>query len=316
MPAITPSAIAAIRGAYQSISSADTAASHLEDRLITPSVELIGHLDGPTADCAGMDLQLAGKVVMVAGASRGLGYAVARALAAEGAAISMVARGETDVCEAARRIAAETGAEVLALPADVSATGDVSRWVEATERRFGGLDALFTNSGGPAMGSAMSFGSADWEKAADLLLFSTIGMVKAAVPSMQRRGGGAILMSTSSSVKEPIRNLGLSTVMRAAVSALAKTLATELAPANIRVNQIVPGRVDTARVRSIDATNGKQNGVTAEEQKARSLATIPMGRYGTPEEFGGVAAFLLSGAAGYVTGATLQVDGGLIRSVL
>jgi 3-oxoacyl-[acyl-carrier protein] reductase len=123
-------------------------------------------------------------------------------------------------------------------------------------------------------------------------------------------------MSTSSAVKEPIRNLGLSTVMRASVSALAKTLAIELAPENIRVNQIVPGRLDTDRVRSIDEKNGKQNGVSSAEQKARSLATIPMGRYGTPEEFGRVATFLLSGAAAYVTGATLQVDGGMIRSVL
>lgn len=263
-----------------------------------------------------MDLQLTGKVAMVAGASRGLGYAVAQALAAEGCAISMVSRSDTAICEAARRLATETGAEVFAMPADVSVGADIARWSDATERRFGGIDVLFTNSGGPPMGAALSFDTADWDNAAQLLVFSTIGMVKAAVPSMQRRGGGAILMSTSSAVKEPIRNLGLSTVMRASVSALAKTLAIELAPENIRVNQIVPGRLDTDRVRSIDEKNGKQNGVSSAEQKARSVATIPMGRYGTPEEFGRVATFLLSGAAAYVTGATLQVDGGMIRSVL
>ena len=263
-----------------------------------------------------MDLQLAGKVAMVAGASRGLGYAVARALAAEGCAVSMVARDHTAICEAARTLGEETGADVLAMPADVRVAADLARWGDATERRFGGIDVLFTNTGGPAMGAALSFDTTDWENAAQLLVFSTIGMVKAAVPSMRRRGGGAILMSTSSAVKEPIRNLGLSTVMRSSVSALAKTLAIELAAENIRVNQIVPGRVDTDRVRSIDEKNGKQNGVSAAEQKARSVATIPMGRYGTPEEFGRVAAFLLSGAAAYVTGATVQVDGGMIRSVL
>jgi 3-oxoacyl-[acyl-carrier protein] reductase len=263
-----------------------------------------------------MDLQLAGKVAMVSGSSRGLGYAVARALAAEGCAISMVSRQGAVIGEAARQLREQTGAEVLAMPADVSVAGDVMRWCDATEQRFGGIDLLFTNGGGPPMGAALSFDGPAWEQAAQLLVFSTIGLVKAAVPSMQRRGGGAILMSTSSAVKEPIRNLGLSTVMRASVSALAKTLSIELAPANIRVNQIVPGRVDTDRVRSIDEANGKSNGLTAAEQKARSLATIPMGRYGTPEEFGQVATFLLSGAAGYVTGATLQVDGGMIRSVL
>jgi 3-oxoacyl-[acyl-carrier protein] reductase len=136
------------------------------------------------------------------------------------------------------------------------------------------------------------------------------------VPVMRQRGGGAILVSTSSSVKEPIANLALSTVLRASVSALAKTLAIELAADGIRVNQIVPGRVDTDRVRELDAINGKKNGVSSEDQKARSIATIPLARYGTIEEFGRAAAFLLSPAASYVTGATLQVDGGLIRSVL
>ena len=263
-----------------------------------------------------MNLHLTGKVAMVSGASRGLGYAVACALASEGAAISMVSRQESAICEAAGRIGQETGADVLAMPADVSVADDVARWADATERRFGGIDLLFTNTGGPPMGPALSFDSHAWETAAELLVFGTIHMFRAAVPSMQRRGAGAILMSTSSAVKEPIRNLGLSTVMRASVSALAKTLALELAPENIRVNQIVPGRVDTARVRSIDEMNGKRNGVSTDEQKARSLAMIPMGRYGTPDEFGRVAAFLLSDAAAYVTGATLQVDGGLIRSVL
>ena len=141
-------------------------------------------------------------------------------------------------------------------------------------------------------------------------------MVRAAVPSMQSRGGGSILMSTSSSVKEPISNLGLSTVLRASVSALAKTLALELVGSRIRVNQIIPGRIDTDRVRQLDAINAKKLNVSAEQAKEKAMAAIPMGRYGETGEFGRAAAFLLSDAASYVTGATLQVDGGLIRSVL
>jgi len=137
-----------------------------------------------------------------------------------------------------------------------------------------------------------------------------------AVPSMKQRGGGSILVSTSSSAKEPIPNLALSNVIRAAVAALSKTLALELAADRIRVNQIVPGRIDTDRVRQLDDIAGKKQGITAEQAKAKSIATIPLGRYGEPPEFGRVAAFVLSEAAAYVTGSTVQVDGGLIRSVL
>jgi 3-oxoacyl-[acyl-carrier protein] reductase len=141
-------------------------------------------------------------------------------------------------------------------------------------------------------------------------------MIRAALPAMRKRGGGAILVSTSSSVKEPVQNLGLSTVLRASVSALAKTLALELAADRIRVNQIIPGRIDTDRVRQLDEINAKKQGVSPDEAKKRAMAAIPMGRYGQIEEFGGVAAFLLSDAASYMTGATVQVDGGMIRSVV
>ena len=263
-----------------------------------------------------MELGLTGKVAMVAGASRGLGFAVARALAAEGARVSLVSRSQEAICQAGKCLSGETGAEVLTVAGDLSRPVDITGWIEATERRFGGIDLLFTNTGGPPAGAALSFDEAAWQSAADQLLFSVIAMIRAAVPSMTRRGGGAILVSTSSAVKEPIPNLALSTVMRAAVSALAKTLALELAPAGIRVNQIVPGRVETDRVRELDALNGQRNGVSMDDQKARSIAAIPLGRYGRPDEFGRAAAFLLSGAASYITGATLQIDGGLIRSVL
>jgi 3-oxoacyl-[acyl-carrier protein] reductase len=263
-----------------------------------------------------MDLGLQNKVALIAGASKGLGYAVARALAGEGATVSISSRDEASIAQAASRIERDTGAKVFAMPVDVRSPEAIDRWVKTTGDRFGGIDALMTNSGGPSAGAALSFDDQAWQDAAELLLFSAIRMVRAAVPSMQTRGGGAILMSTSASVKEPIPNLGLSTVLRASVSALAKTLALELAPAKIRVNQIIPGRIDTDRVRQLDEINAKKQGVSAEEAKARSIAAIPLGRYGEGEEFGRVGAFLLSDAAAYMTGATVQVDGGLIRSVL
>ena len=259
-----------------------------------------------------MDLGLKGKVAMVAGASRGLGYAVAEALARDGAHVSIASRDEAAIRAAAARL----GGDVLAVPVDVRSADAIRRWAAETEQRFGGVDLLFTNSGGPPAGAAISFDDAAWQDAAELLLFSTLRMVRAAVPLMQARGGGAILMSTSSSVKEPIQNLGLSTVLRASVSALAKTLAIELAPSKIRVNQIIPGRVDTDRVRQLDQISATRQGITPEQAKQKSIAAIPLGRYGVTDEYGKAAAFLLSDAASYITGATLQVDGGLIKSVV
>jgi 3-oxoacyl-[acyl-carrier protein] reductase len=259
-----------------------------------------------------MDLGLRGKVAMVAGASRGLGYAVAEALAREGAKVSIASRDEQAIAAAAARI----GGDVLAVPVDVRSADAIRHWADETAQRFGGVDLLFTNSGGPPAGAAISFDDAAWQDAAELLLFSALRMVRTAVPLMQARGGGAILMSTSASVKEPISNLGLSTVLRASVSALAKTLAIELAPSKIRVNQIIPGRVDTDRVRQLDQITGTKQGITPQQAKEKSMAMIPMGRYGEIDEYGRVGAFLLSDAASYMTGATVQVDGGLIKSVL
>ena len=263
-----------------------------------------------------MDLGLKGKVALVAGASKGLGYAVAKALAADGASVSISSRDEQAIAAAAKQIEKETGSRVLSMAVDVRSKEAIERWMAQAADTFGGIDALMTNSGGPPAGPAVGFDDQAWQDAAELLLFSTLRMIRGAVPLMETRGGGAILVSTSSSVKEPIPNLGLSTVLRASVSALAKTLALELASKKIRVNQIIPGRIDTDRVKQLDEINAKKQGISVADAKQKAEAAIPLGRYGLPDEFGRVGAFLLSDAAAYMTGATVQVDGGQIRSVL
>ncbi len=252
---------------------------------------------------------------MVAAASQGLGFAIAQALAAEGARVSIAARKEETIRAAAERIAGQTGAEVSWSVADVGSTEAIDAWHRATLERLGGVDMLVTNSGGPPAGPASGFDDAAWQNAFELLVMSAVRTVRIVAPGMEARGGGSILMLTSSSVKNPIPNLGLSNVIRPAVSALVKTLADEFAAKKIRVNQLVPGRIATERLTYLDDANAKRAGITLEEQRKRSAAAIPMGRYGEPAEFARAAAFLLSGAAGYITGATLQVDGGAMRSI-
>jgi 3-oxoacyl-[acyl-carrier protein] reductase len=252
---------------------------------------------------------------MVAGASRGLGFAVARALAKEGVKVSISSRNAEAIAAAATKIEHEAGAAVLAMPVDVRSGEAIARWFEKTIERFGGVDLLYPNSGGPPPGPALKFDDAAWQNAFELLLLSAIRMIRLAVPSMAARGGGAIVLPTSSAVKEPIANISLSTVIRTSVSSLSKTLALELAPQNIRVNQLIPGRIHTDRVEEIDIENSKRAGISQEEQRKRVWATIPMGRYGDPDSFAAAAVFLFSDAASYITGASLQVDGGLIRGI-
>jgi 3-oxoacyl-[acyl-carrier protein] reductase len=258
-----------------------------------------------------MDLGLNGKVAMVAASSQGLGFAIASMLAREGAHVSIAARKQESIAAAAARIPGGALANV----ADVTQPAGIEAWHRATVERFGGVDILVTNSGGPPAGAAAGFDDAAWQSAFDLLLLSVVRMVRVVRPTMEARGGGSILMLTSLSVKNPIANLGLSNVMRASVAALVKTLADEFAAKKIRVNQLIPGRIATERLAYLDEANAKKAGIAVEEQRKRSLASIPMGRYGDPEEFARAAAFLVSDAASYITGATLQVDGGAIRSV-
>jgi 3-oxoacyl-[acyl-carrier protein] reductase len=252
---------------------------------------------------------------MVAGASRGLGFAVARALAREGAHVSLSSSNPEAASAAADAIRAETRADVLGIAADVRSPQALENWHAETIDRFGGVDLLYVNSGGPPPGPVLKFDDAAWHAAFDLLLLSAVRMIRLAVPSMTSRGGGAILLGTSSAVKEPIGNIALSTVLRSSVASLSKILSTELAPHKIRVNQLIPGRIDTDRVKEIDADNAKRAGISVPDQQKRIFAGIPLARYGDPDEFASAAVFLLSGAASYITGASLQVDGGMIKGI-
>jgi len=263
-----------------------------------------------------MDLGLADKVAMVGGASRGLGFAVARALAAEGAHVAIASRDADALERAAAAINAGTGGRALAVPADLSKAEAVAGWVAETTGRFGGVDLLFANTGGPPAGTALSFDDDAWQAAFDLLLMSVIRTVRLVVPAMRARGGGAILVGTSSTVKEPSPSLALSNVMRAGVTALVKTLSLELARDQIRVNTLLPGRISTDRLLELDELHARKAGIGLAEQQQRGAAAIPIGRYGAPDDFGRAGAFLLSDAASYITGASLQVDGGLIRGLL
>ena len=263
-----------------------------------------------------MDLGLANKVALVGGASKGLGFAVARALAAEGAHVAIASRDEDGIERAAAAINAGTGGRALAVSADLSHADAITRWVAAATDRFGGVDLLFANTGGPPAGTVLSFDDMAWHSAFELLLLSVVRTVRLAVPSMRARGGGAILVGTSSTVKEPFPNLALSNVMRAGVTSLVKTLSLELAPDQIRVNTLLPGRISTDRLTELDEIHAAKAGIPLAEQQRRGASTIPLGRYGVPEDFGRAAAFLLSDAASYITGASVQVDGGLIRGLL
>lgn len=260
-----------------------------------------------------MDLGVKDKVAMVAASSKGLGYGIAKALVADGAKVSMCSRDTTAVEQSAATLAAETGGQTLATGCDVRDVDAIENWVKRTVSTWGQVDMLLVNAGGPPTGYFKELTDEQWQSAFELTLLSSIRMIRAVLPHMKQ--GGAILTVTSSSVREPIERLALSTVMRLGVLGLVKTLADELAGDGIRVNNLIPGRIATDRVAQLDQNVANRLGITAEEARRRSEEKIPLKRVGTIDEFGAAGAFLLSPAAKYITGASLQVDGGALRSI-
>jgi 3-oxoacyl-[acyl-carrier protein] reductase len=264
-----------------------------------------------------MNLGLNGKVAIVLAASKGLGRASAAALAAEGTRVTIGARNKQILAQAAQEIQQESGSQVLAVPTDVTKPGDIETIVAATVQEFGRLDILVNNAGGPPPGTFEAFGDGEWQAAFELNLLSAVRLVRQVLPHMRKTGSGRIINIVSTSVKQPLDGLLLSNAIRSGVVGLAKTLSTELAPDNITVNNVCPGRILTDRVRQIYGVREKiQQGMSEEEALKGVAKDIPMGRLGTPAELGALVAFLASQQAAYITGTTIQVDGGLVRSLL
>lgn len=263
-----------------------------------------------------MDLGLKGKVAIVAASSKGIGRATAEAFAAEGARITMCARNAADLTKAADAIRDRWRVEVLAVPADVTHSDDVTRVVRETVERWGTVHVLVNNAGGPPAGVFDDMDDAKWQSAFELNLLSTIRLVREVLPHMRKIGGGAIINLQSTSVKVPLENLILSNTIRSGVIGLAKSLSLELAKDGIRVNNVLPGAILTDRLRQMTALRAQKLGKTFEEMQRAREVEIPLGRIGDPEDVANMIVFLASDRARYVTGVTVQVDGGVVRSIL
>lgn len=262
-----------------------------------------------------MDLGLENKRALVAASSKGLGRAIAEQLAAEGARIMLTSRNEAPLRQTAAEIQEKIGAEVGYCAADLTRAENIQRAVSHTAEEFGGLEILITNSGGPPAGAFDDFDDAGWQRAFEMNLLSVVRLVRAALPHLRVQPDTRILNIASSSIKEPIENLILSNTFRAGVTGLSKSLSFELANDGILVNTIGPGRIATDRVLQIDAARAESLGMPVEEVRKQSEASIPLGRYGEPEELARVATFLVSPANTYVTGQALLVDGGMVKAL-
>jgi 3-oxoacyl-[acyl-carrier protein] reductase len=263
-----------------------------------------------------MDLGLRDRVALVAASSRGLGRAIALELAQEGARVAICARGREGLGAAADEIRQATGAEVLPAVADVSQAEDCQQLVEAVQERFGGVDILVTNAGGPPAGYFLHFEDEDWRAAVDLTLMSAVRLIRLVLPSMQERGWGRIINMTSISVKQPIEDLLLSNSIRAAVVGMAKTIATQFAAQGITVNNVCPTYTLTQRVENLARARAEREGISYDEALGAYGRRVPARRLGEPREIAALVAFLSSERASFITGATIQIDGGSYRGLL
>ena len=263
-----------------------------------------------------MDLGLTNKIAVVGASSKGLGKGIALGLAQEGAKVTICARNNDTLQETAEEIRGKTDSEVLAVPTDVSQPEQVQSLIHQAISHFGGIDILVNNAGGPRAGRFDDLSAEDYLNAIHLNLMSTINLCRAVVPTMRERGGGRIINLTSVSVKQPVDGLMLSNMARTGVIGFAKTLATELASDKILVNNVCPGIIFTDRIKQLAAVRATEAGISFEEALEKMTADIPLGRIGDPEEFANLVVFLASERASYITGATIQVDGGMVRSLL
>ncbi len=261
-----------------------------------------------------MDLGLNGKTAMIAAASKGIGKACALALAAEGCRVSLCARG-SDELERTRAEAARS-AEAIAMPANVSVPGDLENWYNATIKAFGQVDILITNTGGPPVARFMDLSEVQWLAGIESTLMNVVRMSKLAIPGMRERRWGRLIHLTSLVAKQPIDELTISSTLRSGLSGLTKTMANQLGPDNITVNAILMGNILTDRQYDLANARIKERQITLEQYFAESSAAIPMKRLGEPREVGEVVAFLASERASYVSGVSLQIDGGLIKGIL
>ncbi|MFN2431326.1 MAG: SDR family oxidoreductase [Gemmatimonadota bacterium] len=262
-----------------------------------------------------MDLGIRGRVAMVAAASKGIGKGVARALTEEGARVSLCARSP-EALEATRAeiAGAVSGAEVFAWPCDVAKEDDLAQWHRETERRLGAAEILVTNTGGPPAARFLDLTEAQWQSGVESTLLNVVRLSRLALPGMRERRWGRIVHLTSLAAKQPIDLLTVSSTLRAGLSALTRTMASQFAADGVTVNAVLPGHVMTDRQVHLNQIRSREEGVSVEEYASRVEASIPMKRYGTTREIGDVVAFLCSDRASYVTGVSLQVDGGVIQS--
>jgi len=263
-----------------------------------------------------MDLGLRGRPAIVAAASKGLGRACAMSLAREGAAVAICARDEGELKATRDEIAEETGATVVAIPADVSQEEDAVRFVREGAEALGGCQVLVPNAGGPPTGRFDDFADEDFKAAFDLNFLSTVRMTREALPLMREAGYGRVVVIGSLAIKQPLANLMLSNAIRAGMAGWARTMADEVAPDGITVNVVLPGRIYTDRVVSLLEGQAEREGRPLDEVKESEAKSIPLGRFGDPIELGDVVAFLASERASYLTGCFLQIDGGLYRGLL
>jgi 3-oxoacyl-[acyl-carrier protein] reductase len=261
-----------------------------------------------------VNLGVEGKTALVVGGGGGLGSAVARALAREGARVAIAGRDRRSTGRTEEAIAAE-GGEASAVPLDLTDLDSLDAALDTIRAHYGEVEILFNNSGGPPPTTAAGQPVEVWREQFEAMVLGVIALTDRVLPSMRQRRWGRIITTTSSGVVTPAPNLALSNALRLSLVGWSKTLAAEVAADGITVNVLIPGRIATGRVRALDEARSEREGSTVETVAASSIATIPVGRYGDPDEFAAAAAFLAGEPASYITGATLRVDGGLIPSI-